>query len=312
MKNLQVCLYAVLPILLMMALGYLAQRLHAISREDVPKLNKMMFHFFMPIMMFYDLYTSDISHAIQPAALLFAAGGVLAVFGACAVFVVRTEKDPEKRGVKIQGMYRSNFIIIGLPLSAALVEGADLGPIAVMVAVVIPLFNALAIITLEVFNGNKSSPRKLLLDILKNPLIIGIAAGILALLLHIKLPRVIESTMQQITAAANPLLLFLLGAFFQFSSFGRYRKDLLQVCLARLAVIPLVMLTAAYLLGFRGVVFAGLLSVFGSATAITSFTMTQQMGGDSELAGDIVALTSALCPFTLFLLSLLFKALGAF
>ena len=64
------------------------------------------------------------------------------------------------------------------------------------------------------------------------------------------------------------------------------------------------------LLGFRGVELVSLLGVFASSTAIASFTMAQQMGGDAELAGDIVVSTSALCSFTLFGWSLLFKLTG--
>ena len=80
----------------------------------------------------------------------------------------------------------------------------------------------------------------------------------------------------------------------------------------RLLVMPGILLTPAYLLGIRDTGFAGLISVFASATAIASFTMTQQMGGDAELAGDIVVSTSALCIVTMFAWSVLFKALGAF
>ena len=76
--------------------------------------------------------------------------------------------------------------------------------------------------------------------------------------------------------------------------------------------LGLAAITAALLIGIRGVGFAGLISVFASATAIASFTMTQQMGGDAELAGDIVVSTSALCIVTMFAWSVLFKALGAF
>ena len=79
-----------------------------------------------------------------------------------------------------------------------------------------------------------------------------------------------------------------------------------------IAVTAALLLTAAFLIGIRGVGFAGLISVFASATAIASFTMTQQMGGDAELAGDIVVSTSALCIVTMFAWSVLFKALGAF
>lgn len=84
------------------------------------------------------------------------------------------------------------------------------------------------------------------------------------------------------------------------------------MCLVRLFLMPALLLTAAFLIGIRGVGFAGLISVFASATAIASLTMTQQMGGDAELAGDIVVSTSALCIVTMFAWSVLFKALGAF
>ena len=66
------------------------------------------------------------------------------------------------------------------------------------------------------------------------------------------------------------------------------------------------------LLGFQGVAFVSLIGVFASPTAVNSFTMAQQMGGDAELAGDIVVSTSALCIVTMFAWSVLFKALGAF
>lgn len=136
--------------------------------------------------------------------------------------------------------------------------------------------------------------------------------GFCFLLLGIKLPSAIESTVSQLGAATNPLLLFLLGAFFKFDGLRRYAKDLVPVCIGRLVVIPGIFLTAAMLLGIRGVEFAGMIAIFGSATAIASFTMAQQTGGDAELAGDIVVATSALCSFTMFGWSLLFKTLGVF
>ncbi|MCF0136934.1 MAG: AEC family transporter [Oscillospiraceae bacterium] len=312
MSDFQVCLQAVTPIFLIIALGFLARSLGAIRRDDVPRLNKLMFRYFMPIMLFGSIYSSDISSAVRPRTLIFAVVSVLCVFFLSLVYVLLTEKEPAKRGVKIQGIYRSNFVIIGIPLAQQLVEGADIGPVVLLIAVVVPLFNVLAVICLEVFNGKKPSIKKLLLDILKNPLILSSAAGILFLLLGIRLPRPVESTISQIGAAANPMLLFLLGAFFEFDGLRKYAKDLIEICLGRLVIVPGICLTAAMLLGFRGVEFAGMIAIFGSATAISSFTMAQQMGGDAELAGDIVVATSALCSFTMFGWSLLFKALGMF
>ena len=312
MNNLIVCLNAVAPIFIIMALGCLARHLGAISRADVPKLNKMLFRYFMPVMLFYNIYSSEMSTAVQPKLLAFTALCVLVEFFLCLAFVLATEREPAKRGVKIQGLYRSNFVIIGLPLASALVSGADVGPVVVLIAVVVPMYNILAVITLEIFNGSKPNILRLLLDIAKNPLILGTVFGIAFLLLGIKLPEFLLSAIRQIGTATNPMMLFLLGAFFQWGGIHKYLKDLLQVCLGRLVVVPGIFLTLAYLVGVRGIAFAGMIAIFGSATAIASFTMVQQMGGDDELAGDIVVATSALCCFTMFGWSLLFKSLGAF
>ena len=305
-----VCLNAVVPIFLIMALGCLARHLGAIKREDVPKLNRLLFRYFMPVMLFYNIYTSDLSGAVQPKLLIFAAGGVLLEYALAFAYVMLTEKDTAKRGVKIQGIYRSNFVIIGLPLATALVPGADAGPVVVLISVVVPMFNAIAVVTLELFNGNR--PKHILGNVCKNPLILGTVVGIAFQLLGIHLPEALLSTIKQISAATNPMMLFMLGAFFQWGGIHKYIKDLVEVCLGRLVIRPGIFLTAAYFLGIRGIAFAGMIAIFGSATAIASFTMVQQMGGDDELAGDIVVSTSALCCFTMFAWSLIFKSLGVF
>lgn len=312
MTAFSVCVNAVIPIFLIMALGCLARRLGAINRADVPKLNRLLFRYFMPVMLFYNIYTSDLSSAVQPKLLIFAAVGVFVEYLLAFGYVMLTEKDSAKRGVKIQGIYRSNFVIIGLPLATALVPGADVGPVVVLIAVVVPMFNAIAVITLEMFNGNRPKPLHILADVCKNPLILGTVVGIALRLLNIELPAALLSTIKQIGAATNPMMLFMLGAFFQWGGIHKYIKDLIEVCLGRLVVMPGIFLTAAYFLGIRGIAFAGMIAIFGSATAIASFTMVQQMGGDDELAGDIVVATSALCCFTMFAWSLIFKSLGVF
>ena len=312
LSNLQVCFNAVMPLFLIMGLGYGVKCLGGIRVEDVPGLNKMAFRFFMPVMLFWNLYTSSIDQALQPKLLLFAVGATLVMYGLSLAIVLPTEQDYEKQGVKIQGMYRSNLAIIGLPLAKALVPGADMGPVAMLAAVIVPLFNVLAVITLTVFRGEKLRPARLLRMILTNPLIIGSAVGLLFLAVGWKLPAALEAAVDQVADMTSPLLLFLLGAFFRFSGLQRYRRDILLVSFVRLIVMPGILLTTAYLLGIRDTGFAGLISVFASATAIASFTMAQQMGGDSELAGDIVVATSALCIVTMFGWSLLFRQLGAF
>ena len=181
LSNLQVCFNAVMPLFLIMGLGYGVKCLGGIRVEDVPGLNKMAFRFFMPVMLFWNLYTSTIAQAVQPKLLLFAVGATLVMYGLSLAIVLPTEKDHEKQGVKIQGMYRSNLAIIGLPLATVLVPGADMGPVAMLAAIIVPLFNVLAVITLTAFRGERLPAGRLIKMVATNPLILGSAVGLVFL-----------------------------------------------------------------------------------------------------------------------------------
>lgn len=303
---------AVLPMCLVMALGYGTRRLGWIRREEISAINKIAFRIFLPCLLYYNVYCSDLSGSFDPLLMAYAVGGVLLTFGLSIGYTLLTEKLPERRGVMIQGMFRSNYVIMGIPVATELLGADQLGTVSILIAVVVPLFNMLSVVVLEVFRGQKPKPLHILGQIAKNPLVIGSVLGILTLAAGIRLPHILEQTIRSISAIASPLQLFLLGAFFQFSGLKTYRRELVTVSAAKLIVAPGLFLGLGALLGFRGVAFVSLIGVFASPTAVNSFTMAQQMGGDAELAGDIVVTTSAVSIPTMFLWIFLFKSLGVF
>ena len=303
---------AVLPMCLVMALGYGTRRLGWIRREEISAINKIAFRIFLPCLLYYNVYCSDLSGSFDPLLMAYAVGGVLLTFGLALGYTLLTEKLPERRSVMIQGMFRSNYVIMGIPVATALLGAAELGTVSILIAVVVPLFNMLAVVVLEVFRGQRPKPLHVLGQIVKNPLVIASALGILTLAAGIRLPHILEQTIQNISAIASPLQLFLLGAFFQFSGLKTYRRELVTVSAAKLIVSPGLFLGLGALLGFRDAAFVSLIGIFASPTAVNSFTMAQQMGGDAELAGDIVVVTSAVSMLTMFLWVFLFKSLGMF
>ncbi len=310
LDNFIACLDAVLPIFGLILLGYWAKRLGLLDRGDVKKMNKALFRFFMPVMLFYNIYSSELSRAVQPGLIVYALLCTLAVFFLSLLLARRFEPGRARRGVIVQGLFRSNLVVIGLPVVSSLMGEDNLGPVVILCATVVPLFNILAVIVLEYYGGTRTDPMHLLRDILKNPLILGSIAGILALLLGLKLPAPLESIARQMNQAASPVLLFLLGAFLQPEGLLRDRRAVLWVSLGRLVIVPALTLLPAVLIGWRGVALASLIPVFASSTAVNSFTMAQQMGGDAELAGNIVVATSALCSLTLFFWCFLLKSLN--
>ena len=238
LANLIACLDAVLPIFILILLGYWAKRLGLLNREDVRKLNKVLFRFFMPVMLFYNIYSSDLSLAVQPKLILYAMGCTLLIFFLALLAAIKWEPVRKRRGVIVQGLFRSNLVVIGLPVVQSLMGAENVAPVVLLIATVVPLFNILAVIILEYYGGERTRPLHLLLDILKNPLILGSVAGLLALAAGLKLPLPLETTARQMNQTASPMLLFLLGTFLEPAGLRRDWRAVLLISLARLLLIP--------------------------------------------------------------------------
>lgn len=312
MNSFLLCLRAVLPAFLIIMAGYASKRAGFIRESDIPAMNKMAYRAFMPVMCFYNVYHSDISSAVRPALMTFSAVGVLCVYGLSWLYGTLFVKERKRRGVVIQGLYRSNFLIVGLSFAEGLLGDETLGCVSVCGALIVPLFNILAVATLEAYNGETPDKKRMLRNIVQNPLLLGSVAGAVFLFGGLSLPEPVALAVKQMGQSASPLLLFLLGAFFRVGNVRHHLRELVSVCLGRLVIVPGLTLTVAALMGFRGIEFVTLMALFGSSAAGNSFTMAQQMGGDADLAGDIVVMTSLFCSLTLFLWSLLFLRLGLY
>ena len=312
MESLQISLNAVLPLCLYMAAGYLAKKRGLIDEEIILKFNKVAFLVFLSTSVFNAIYSSDLSTAVKPKLILFVLCGILVEFLYGFLVANKVADQENQKGVIVQGIFRSNFTLIGLAIARALLPHEDIAPVVFLCALITPEFNILAVIALSLYGGEKVRPREVALRIVTNPLILATAAGILCLLLKVRFPKSIETALNGMAGVATPLMLFLLGAFFRFDSFGNIAKQLSITTAFKLVFNPAIFLTIGYLIGFRGVEFTGLIGIFASSAAVSSFTMSQQMGGDAELAGGIVILTSLFSCLTLFGWCALFKALGAF
>ena len=312
MQALSIAFHAIVPLFLIIAVGYTVKRLGWIGPEEVRRFNKVTFYTFMPVMLFYNIYTSDFSQAVRLPYALFVVGAALGMVAVSFAVTLLAEKTPERRGVMIQAAFRSNFVLLGLPIAAELLPDSNLGVTALMVAIVVPIYNMMSVVVLEYFRGGKPRVGEVLLAVVKNPLILGSVAGLLVQALHITLPEVLVSFAGKMNSAATPLILLLLGASFETREIARYKKELLVCVGLRLVVFPGAILTLAAALGLRDIEFVTVLAMTAAPTAVNSFNMAQQLGGDSQLAGSAVVVSTAASFFTLFVWITLFKQLGMF
>lgn len=300
MENFITTANAVLPLFLIMALGYVIRRTPLMDQHTHQMMNKLIFKLFLPILLFKNISTSKLDALSGSWVFLFAFIAEMAVFLTLFAVVPLIEKENSRRGVLIQAMGRSNYALFGLPLVGLLYPGEDIAVASMLVAISIPTFNVMSVIALETYRGGKVNPLKILRGIVTNPLIISCALGFLWLISGLTMPTFIQTAISDAAKIATPLSLFVLGGAFEFSRIRCNARPLIIGTLGKLVIVPLLGLTAAVLFGYRGMELASLGVAFMAPCAVSSYPMAQQMGGDGELAGQLVVFTTAFSMFSVF------------
>lgn len=328
MENLLFTLNAILPIILPILLGYGLKRMHFFSENFLTVANKLVFKILIPILLFSNLYLADLRE-IDWAFVGYAAGAILVLF-LLGMGIVLFVPNRKQKGVILQASFRSNYAIIGIPLATALggaIAGAEASVIA---AVSVPLFNILAVVALSIYDheeGQKISVKNILVKIVTNPLIIGVACGLVVCAIQMGINatganvkvflndymKFIPDTITSLAKLATPLALIVLGGKFEFRAVKSLWKQLTLAVSMRLVIVPAIALLVGFFIGFQSSTqFAILIALFASPIAVSSAPMAAQMGQDEELAGQIVVWTSALSAFTLFIIIMICAAIGIF
>ncbi len=300
----------VIPLMIYMLIGFFIRTAGIFSRENFKALNQMLFRILIPLSLFNSIRGSDFS-SVADIRLVIITEGLL--IGSC-VFLWYALKRPvpevRDRSTLVQGCFRANTVLIGGVIASALCDEAGTALIAALTALVVPTINIESVVLFELAGGRKIRPLDLLGRIIKNPIVFAGIIGILFSLLKLKLPGVIETPIRSLGNAATPMGLVALGGVLSFGSIRRHLPLLGLASLIKLVLMPLAALAIVIPLGYRGGAIAAMLAVFASPTAVASAPMAQAMGGNGDLASEIVAATSVLSLLTLFgLISMLARFL---
>ena len=325
MTDLIFAINATAPIVLMVVVGYFLKRLKMLDGNVARVLNKLVFRVFLPSMLFLNMYKIEsladvdfgfVWYTVIATVVLFAAA-----FGAVLLF---TRENP-KRGALLQSVFRANYALVGIPLATSLF--GDEGAIAatVLSAFIIPVFNSLAVIGLSIFSSDKKpSVKKILIGIVKNPLIQAIALGFVALGIRAIFVKVgvafrltdlvpVYKTLSNLSSVATPLALLVLGAQFDFAAIPHLKRHIIFGVAARNLIVPVLGIGIAYFIGaFNGAHFATFVAVFCTPVAVSSVPMAQEMDADVSLAGQLVVWSTLFSALSIFLASYVLKLLGIF
>ncbi len=182
----------------------------------------------------------------------------------------------------------------------------------------VPLYNIFAVIILtltapndgEKATGKGELVRKTALGIAKNPIIIGILAGMLWSVLRIPIPKVMDTVVGDIGALATPLGLMSMGATFDFKKAMDNIKPALVASFIKLFLLVMIFMPIAVSLGFVGEQIVAILVMLGSATTVSCFIMAKNMGHEGTLSSSIVMITTFMCSFSLTFWLFVLKTFG--
>ena len=301
MENLIFSLNATVPIFLLMILGFLLKKLGVIDDVFASKMNKFVFLVPLPVLLFEDLSTVDFAQVWNMKFVLFCFVVTLVCI-ILAALVSFLWHDKSIQGEFIQASYRSSAALLGIAFIQNIYGNAGMAPLMIIGSV--PLYNIMAVVVLSFFKPDRKKLDKevwktTLKGIVTNPIILGIAAGLLWSALRLPMPSILEKTVSDIGAVATPLGLMAMGASFDIKkAFGKV-KPAAAASVMKLVLFAALFLPLAVWMGFRRVELVAILVMLSSATTVSCYVMARNMGHEGVLTSSVVMLTTLFSAFTM-------------
>ena len=312
MESFLFALGAVAPLFGVMVVGYALSLTEFFSDTMLSDFNRFVFNIALPCLLFRQSYQTDFSTGNGLRLPLFCVAFALVLVAFLWVLVPRFATDSRRASAIIQGVYRTNIALFGLPLAINLFGEQNAGDMVLIIALLVPLFNVIAVVLLSSFSDSAQKPsfKAIASEVLKNKLIWSVIIGLTVAGSHINVPDILLKPVFELGATATPLAMLSLGGQFSFKSAASNRKALAASCFLRLAAVPAVATVTAIVFGFTGVALATVFIVFGAPTASSSYIMAKTMGADGELAGEIVVFTTMMSVVTVLIGTTAFRFFG--
>jgi len=291
----------VAPVFLLVALGYFLKKINVINENFVDVTSKFVFNVSLPALIFINIAEIDLRSAIDINLILYIYSATLISFFIIWLLSIPFIKEAKNLSVFVQGAYRSNYAIVGLAIISKLFGSSALGKASIILAFILPLYNILAVIILTVpFRKERKMKLKgTLIEIILNPLIIGVIVGLPFSYFRISIPLVIHDTIEFLSDLALPLALVGIGGSLNLQNLKKASGLAFTSSAIKVVLIPFLLTLGGYYFGYHGFDLGIMFVLFSCPTAIVSFIMAEAMGANSKLAGNIVLISTIASVFTI-------------
>lgn len=297
-----------------MLFGWFVKKVNLLDEHSTAQINKFVFRTLLPALLFMDLSTADFRAVWDTRFVIFCITATLISVGIAFLYSF-LNSDKSERGEIIQASYRSSAAILGIAFVKNIYGEASMA--ALMIVGTVPIYNIIAVIALSLTSPDKKnakSGKSIFLNTLKgivtNPIILGIAVGIVWSLLKIPQPVILSKSVSYLANMATPLSLIALGASFKFEDAKGKLPVTLGIVFIKLILFCGIFLPIAVKFGFRDEKLIAILVMLGSATTGSCFVMSKNFGHKGTITAFAVMLTTLCSAFTLTTWLFILKSFG--
>lgn len=284
----------VAPIFFIVSLGYLLMRLRIIDQGFIDTSSRLVFTITLPVLVFMSISRMNFQAVFNPQLMGYFVVSTLIIVPFIWLISRYFIKDPADLGVFIQGSFRGNYGIIGLAISFNMFGNSGLALASLLLVCVIPLYNVLSVLALSLPMQQSSGPSIIrpIKEIARNPLIIAVLLALPFSYYGWGLPSVGDKIGTYFANLTLPLALLAIGGSLNLKSLRNTSGQSGWSTLIKLIIMPLILTLGAWLYGFKGQELGILFVLFGCPTAAASFIMAKAMGGNAQLAANIILTTT--------------------
>lgn len=293
MENFILGINVIFPLFFVLFVGYFLNKYKLIDERFINQATNLIFYITMPISLVIDVKNSDLS-SINGRYILYLLAGVMLIFGLTWFIAKFFIKDKNKLSAFVHCAYRSNFLYIGLPILKVIKPDYDMAPVLAAMIFGITLFNILATVLLTYYSESNIVVSELIFKVLKNPIIIAIALGVVIKLINLPVPIALEKGIKTLANINTPLALIMIGGSLNFNT---RKNDLLLVSLSALiknVIGAAILVPIGYFMNFNSSEIVVAYILFGTPCAINCFVMGKKLGSDELMTSQIITISYAL------------------
>lgn len=289
---------ALWPVFALLVIGAASRKMKFPGEPFWPLIEKFVYFVCFPALLVTRLAAADFSGGLAfKLALAVSVLVIVAALIAVALQSLLKFKAAAFTSV-FQGGLRFNTYI-ALAVAATLLPGEGVVYAAIIASVMIPLLNLFCVMIFAIYQENRPSAKRVVLNIIQNPLILACALGLVLNLSGLGLPWVLSSVLELLAQVALPLGIVAVGAALDLRALRTAGVELAVAVAFRLMLMPVLAFLVAFSLGLSPDAFTVFLVFASVPCASAAYILARQLGGDAPLMSGILSAQTLISMLTL-------------